>query len=69
MEAKQTSKLQSAIYYALDGDQVTVLTMLSQRCEDPWVKITFFLKIQPNLNILNISDSFPIKKTFVTLGM
>lgn len=32
------SKLQSAIYYALDGDQVNILTMLSQRGEDPWVR-------------------------------
>lgn len=36
---RQTSKLQSAIDYALDGDQDYVLTMLSQRCEDPWVNI------------------------------
>ncbi|EFA04132.1 ankyrin-3 [Tribolium castaneum] len=33
---RPSSKLQSAIYYALDGDQVTILTMLSQRSEDPW---------------------------------
>lgn len=31
------SKLQSAIYYALDGDQVNTLIMLAQRTEDPWV--------------------------------
>ncbi|XP_066138715.1 ankyrin-3 [Euwallacea fornicatus] len=30
------SKLQSAIYYALDGDQVNTLIMLAQRTEDPW---------------------------------
>ncbi|KAF2893525.1 hypothetical protein ILUMI_12636 [Ignelater luminosus] len=29
-------KLQSAIYYALDGDQVHILTMLAQRSGDPW---------------------------------
>lgn len=33
------NKLQSAIYYALDGDQVNILTMLAQRYEDPWVRI------------------------------
>ncbi|RZC43318.1 ankyrin-3, partial [Asbolus verrucosus] len=33
---RPSSKLQSAIYYALDGDQVTILTMLAQRSEDPW---------------------------------
>lgn len=33
------SKLQSAIYYALDGDQVDVLTLLAQRTEDPWVSL------------------------------
>lgn len=44
------NKLQSAIYYALDGDQVNILTMLAQRCEDPWVRqiiyliLTYFLK-------------------------
>ncbi|KAG5882329.1 hypothetical protein JTB14_037614 [Gonioctena quinquepunctata] len=31
-----SSKLQSAIYYALDGDQVNILTLLAQRGEDPW---------------------------------
>lgn len=31
------SKLQSAMYYALDGDQVNILNMLAQRCEDFWV--------------------------------
>lgn len=33
------SKLQSAIYYALDGDQVNTLVMLAQRTEDPWVSV------------------------------
>lgn len=36
-------KLQSAIYYALDGDQVNILTLLSQRGEDPWVR--FYIQI------------------------
>lgn len=45
------NKLQSAIYYALDGDQVTILTMLAQRSEDPWVK---FEKTVENFKI-----SFP----------
>lgn len=35
------SKLQSAIYYALDGDQVDILTLLAQRTEDPWVHSAF----------------------------
>lgn len=34
------SKLQSAIYYALDGDQVDILTLLAQRTEDPWVVVS-----------------------------
>ncbi|CAG9854797.1 unnamed protein product [Phyllotreta striolata] len=29
-------KLQSAVFYALDGDQVNILTLLSQRSENPW---------------------------------
>ncbi|XP_050307608.1 ankyrin-3 [Anthonomus grandis grandis] len=33
---KPPNKLQSAIYYALDGDQVNTLVMLAQRTEDPW---------------------------------
>lgn len=36
------SKLQSAIYYALDGDQVNTLIMLAQRTEDPWVVSSTF---------------------------
>ncbi|KAK9890546.1 hypothetical protein WA026_010622 [Henosepilachna vigintioctopunctata] len=32
----QISKLQSAIYYALDGDQVNILNILAQRTEDLW---------------------------------
>lgn len=36
-ERVPSSKLQSAIYYALDGDQVNILMLLSQRGEDPWV--------------------------------
>nr|XP_023026895.1 transient receptor potential channel pyrexia [Leptinotarsa decemlineata] len=31
-----SSKLQSAIFYALDGDQVNILMLLAQRGEDPW---------------------------------
>lgn len=30
-------KLQSAIYYALDGDQVEILDMLTLRSGDHWV--------------------------------
>lgn len=30
------SKLQSSMYYALDGDQVNILIMLAQKCEDFW---------------------------------
>lgn len=37
IERQPASKLQCAIYYALDGDQVNVLTMLTQRCEEPWM--------------------------------
>lgn len=40
-----TSKLQSAIYYALDGDHVNILILLAQRGEDPWVKYIFFLEL------------------------
>ncbi|KAL1497139.1 hypothetical protein ABEB36_008145 [Hypothenemus hampei] len=35
-DIRSFSKLQSAIYYALDGDQVNILIMLAQRTEDPW---------------------------------
>lgn len=43
------SKLQSAIYYALDGDQVDVLTLLAQRTEDPWVS---FIEICLNFIVI-----------------
>ncbi|XP_022902693.1 ankyrin-3 [Onthophagus taurus] len=33
---KPQNKLQSAMYYALDGDQVNILIMLAQKCEDLW---------------------------------
>lgn len=35
-ERMPSNKLQSAMYYALDGDQVNILTMLAQKCEDFW---------------------------------
>lgn len=30
-------KLQNAIYYAIDGDQVNILNILTQKLEEPWV--------------------------------
>lgn len=32
----KTNKLQSAVYYCLDGDQVNILTILTQKSEEPW---------------------------------
>lgn len=32
-----TNKLQNAIFYAVDGDQINVLNMLIQKMEEPWV--------------------------------
>lgn len=32
-----TNKLQNAICYAIDGDQISVLNMLIQKMEEPWV--------------------------------
>lgn len=37
------SKLQSSMYYALDGDQVNILIMLAQKCEDFWVRTDIFI--------------------------
>lgn len=34
-----TTKLQNALAYAIDGDQITVLNILSQKMEEPWVRI------------------------------
>ena len=31
------TKLQNALCYALDGDQINVLNILSQKLEEPWV--------------------------------
>lgn len=31
------TKLQNAVCYAIDGDQINVLNILSQKMEDPWV--------------------------------
>lgn len=46
------SKLQSAIYYALDGDHVNILILLAQRGEDPWVNyILLFEHINISFNI------------------
>lgn len=45
-ERMPSNKLQSAMYYALDGDQVNILTMLAQKCEDFWVTIRIII---PNL--------------------
>lgn len=45
-ERMPSNKLQSAMYYALDGDQVNILTMLAQKCEDFWVTIRIYI---PNL--------------------
>lgn len=34
-----TTKLQNALAYAIDGDQINVLNMLSQKLEEPWVSL------------------------------
>lgn len=34
-----TTKLQNSLCYAIDGDQINVLNTLSQRMEEPWVRI------------------------------
>lgn len=44
------SKLQSAIYYALDGDHVNVLNMISQKAEDLWVRNGLFRSRKPLLH-------------------
>lgn len=36
-ERFDNSKLQNAICYAIDGDQINVLNILVQKIEDPWV--------------------------------
>lgn len=48
------SKLQSAIYYALDGDQVNTLIMLAQRTEDPWVGESFYYTLSQTFLHLNL---------------
>lgn len=35
--AQYQTKFQNAICYAIDGDQINVLNILSQKMEDPWV--------------------------------
>lgn len=34
---ESTTKLQNALAYAIDGDQINVLNILSQKMEEPWV--------------------------------
>lgn len=51
-------KLQSAIYYALDGDQVHILTMLAQRSGDPWVCISELTSLIINNCFSNIQTFF-----------
>lgn len=34
---KQNTKLQNAVSYAIDGDQIIVLNILAQKMEEPWV--------------------------------
>lgn len=34
---RQNTKLQNAVCYAIDGDQIGVLNILSQKMEEPWV--------------------------------
>lgn len=34
---RQNTKLQNAICYAVDGDQIGILNILSQKMEEPWV--------------------------------
>lgn len=34
---RQNTKLQNAVCYAIDGDQISVLNILSQKMEEPWV--------------------------------
>ena len=35
--AQYQTKLQNAVCYAIDGDQINVLNILAQKMEDPWV--------------------------------
>lgn len=57
IDRDRAPKLQSAIYYALDGDQVHILTMLAQKSGDPWVrlsssasfKLKFYIFIERNV--------------------
>lgn len=51
------SKLQSAMYYALDGDQVNILIMLAQKCEDFWVIIALYTR---EISLINISSEYSI---------
>lgn len=51
IDRDRAPKLQSAIYYALDGDQVHILTMLAQKSGDPWVRLTRPAKFK--IKILN----------------
>jgi len=37
------TKLQNAVCYGIDGDQINVLNILSQKLEDPWVKYYSFI--------------------------
>jgi hypothetical protein len=49
--SNQGYKLQGAIYYAIDGDQINIMNMLAQKMEKPWVKIIFGLCVLILLNI------------------
>jgi hypothetical protein len=63
---RPSSKLQSAIYYALDGDQVTILTMLAQRSEDPWVSRS----TRPNRRLnLYLERHFPGEEASLARGV
>lgn len=69
LERQSTSKLQSAIYYALDGDQVNVLTMLTQRCEEPWVSVTLFDTMTTIILLILGADAFPSEEALIVFGM
>lgn len=40
-----TTKLQNSLCYAIDGDQINVLNMLSQKMEEPWVSFRICMRL------------------------
>lgn len=53
-----TTKLQNALAYAIDGDHINVLNMLSQKMEEPWVG-------QSQSGLCAVTDwNFPFRSPF-----